>query len=310
MGMRRAGAWALGVGLGLCAGGAGSLRADVPGTPAGHRLVTRDELLAAMRESRGFDLTATANGARLQAEVLLRLLRAAHAHDPQGPPLFIDHADWFSALLERTALTPERAPLYARLAFENRQDTAVDHRLERVLAAVRAGPAPQLAANVYVWWEDVPGAQTQFAYEDTLSTPRLKVTMKRVITYRLVDYGDMLLYGEIEGLRGRPTTGVLGALFSLIGEVPIVENRMALSNDGLQISRGRGKKGFIDVTTTVTLTPDGRAEKGLPPGRPDLEALEQRLKRRLELVFKPLAAPPRRRSAAGFRACTSAGAPL
>lgn len=275
--------------LALVGGAAPAATASVP---AGCQAVARDELLAAMHQSQGFDLTATANGARLQAEVLLRLVRAAHARDPHGPPLFIDRSTWFSAFLERTGLAPEKAPLYARLAHANGQDTAVDHRRERVLDSVVAGPPPQLVANVYVWWADTPGAKEQFSYEDTLSTPHLKVTMRRVITYRLVDYGDMLLYGEIKGLRGRPTSGVLGALFNFIGEVPIVESRMTLSNDGLQISRGRGKKGFIDVTTTVTLTPEGKAEKGLPPGRTDLQALEERLKRRLELAFKPLAPPP------------------
>lgn len=252
-------------------------------------VVPRDELLAAMRLSQGFDPTATANGARLQAEVLLRLVRAAHARDPHGPPLHIDRETWFSALLERVGRTPETAPLYARLAYQHGQDTEVDYDADRVLAAVVEGPRPRLAANVFVGWRDTPGAPPQFSYEDTLSTPRLRVTMKRVITYRLVDYGDMVLYGEIEGLRGRPTSGVLGALFNLIGEVPIVENRMAVSADGLQISRGRGKKGLIDVTTTVTLYPEGRAEKGLPPNRPDLLALEERLKRKLRLAFKPLA---------------------
>ncbi len=279
--MLRAGwtvAWTL---LGACAGAA---------QPASR--VGRDELLAAMRLSQGFDPTATANGARLQAEVLLRLVRAAHARDPSGPPLFIGHDTWFEAFLARAGLTRDRAPLYARLAYEHRQDTEVDHGVGKVIASVAQGPQPLLAANVSVGWPAGPGAAEQFQYEDLLSSPRLKVTMKRVITYRLVDYGDMLLYGEIAGLRGRPTSGVLGALFNLIGEVPIVENRMALSPDGLQVSRGRAKKGLIDVTTTVTLYPEGRAEKGLPPGRADLLALEQRLKRQLQLVYRPLVRRP------------------
>lgn len=258
-------------------------------TPAPRR-IGRDELLQAMRLSQGFDPTATANGARLQAEVLLRLVRAAHARDAQGPPLFISHETWFEAFLERTALTRDRAPLYARLAHQHGQDTEVDYREGRVIAAVQEGPPPLLAANVTVFWPATPGAAEQFQYEDERSSPRLKVTMKRVITYRLVDYGDLLLYGEIQGLRGRPTSGVLGALFNLIGEVPIVENRMALSSDGLQVSRGRAKKGLIDVTTTVTLYPEGRAEKGLPPGRGDLLALEETLKRKLKLRFQPLPA--------------------
>ncbi len=256
------------------------------------QVVGREELLVAMRLSQGFDPTATANGARLQAEVLLRLAQAALTRAPQGPPLFIDHATWFEALLARVGVAPERAPLYARLAHEHGQDTEVDYRAGAVIETLVEGPAPRLAANVTISWPARAGAAEQFQYEDALSSPRLEVTMKRVITYRLVDYGDMLLYAEIQGLRGRPTTGVLGALFNLLGEVPIVENRMALSSDGLQISRGRAKKGLIDVTTTVTLHPDGRAEKGLPAGRPDLVALEERLKRRLKIAYKPFAGRP------------------
>lgn len=268
--------------------------AATPPPSATHRVVGYDELLAAMHASQGYTLTATANGARLHAEVLLRLIRAAHARDPHGPPLFIDRTLWFEAFLARTGLSADKAPLYARLAYEHEQDTEADYRSGRVIEKAVAGPQPKLAANIRVWWQDRPGAPQQFSYEDKLSSPNLRVTMRRVITYRLVDYGDMVLYAEIEGLRGRPTSGVLGALFALIGEVPVVESRMAISPDGLQISRGRGKKGLVDVTQTMTLTPEGRAEKGLPPGRPDLVPIEERLKRKLELDFKPLPPPPPR----------------
>jgi hypothetical protein len=112
------------------------------------------------------------------------------------------------------------------------------------------------------------------------------------MTYRLLDYGDMIVYAEVSGLRGRPTSGVLGALFDLLGEVSIVESRMALAADGMQVSRGRGKKAFIDVTATVTVTPEGKGNKGLPAGRPDLAALEARLKRPIRIKFKPLEAAP------------------
>ena len=44
--------------------------------PSGARLLSRAEILAAMRTCEGYDLTATTNGARFQAEVLLHLLRA------------------------------------------------------------------------------------------------------------------------------------------------------------------------------------------------------------------------------------------
>jgi len=43
----------------------------------GPRVVSRSEILDAMRHSQGYELTATANGARLQAEVLLRVIAEA-----------------------------------------------------------------------------------------------------------------------------------------------------------------------------------------------------------------------------------------
>src|SRR5512132_3830353 len=88
----------------------------------GARVVERDEILRAMQESRGYVLTATTNGPRFQSEVLLRLARDAAARYPKRQPLFIGHRDWFEAYLERTGLTRERAPRFARLADDYEQD--------------------------------------------------------------------------------------------------------------------------------------------------------------------------------------------
>jgi len=284
--------WALASGLaGVLLAGAAEER--------GSRPVSREEIREAMEHSQGYDLTATANGARLHAEVILRLVRAAIERDPQGPPLRLGYAEWYEALLERTGLTPANAPLYARLAFEHRQDTDVDYRRDRVLRGVLQGPSPGMAANVRTSWPDVRGAPQKYSYDDTLSSPQLRVTMERVVEYRLLDYGDMRVFDEIDGLRGRPTSGVLGVLFDLIGEVPLRESRMAVSSDGLQISRGFGRKGPIGATATVTVYPNGRAEKGLPPNRPDLVAIEQRLRVSLKLSYVPLP-PPARQPTAGL----------
>jgi hypothetical protein len=58
---------------------------------------------------------------------------------------------------------------------------------------VLQGPNPLLAANVRIYWEKAPGKPEQYSYDDTLSDPNLRVTQGRVITYRLVDYGDLPL---------------------------------------------------------------------------------------------------------------------
>jgi hypothetical protein len=264
----------------------------VAGSPAAAagvpRPVGRQEILQAMRESQGYDPTATTNGVRFQSEVLRRLARQARARDPAQAPLFIDHQEWFRAYLEKTGLSAERAPLFMRLAYDHAQDMEVDYRRERVLEGVEPGPPPQLALNVCIWWPEGADRPRKYSYEDLLASPRVKVTNERLLSYRLLDFGDMTVFGDIRGLRGRPTSGILGLLFQLIGEGHLVENRMAVSEDGLQVSRARARKSFFEVVSTVTVYPDGRMEKDLPPGRPDLAALEARLKRPLKLVHPPL----------------------
>lgn len=266
----------------------GVLALLLAGANPGGVAVSEGQILEAMRASQGFDPSATTNGARLQAETLLHLARAARARDPLGGPLLIGHAEWFSAYLARTQLPRERAPAFARLAHDHRQDMEVDYRADRVLEPGAEGPRPDLGLNVRIEWPEARGGPTEYSYEDTLSTPQLKVTNKRVMSYRLLDFGHMVVFGEIEGLMGRPTTGVLGVLFKVIGEGQVAENRMAVSPDGIQVARARCRKAFFEVNTTVTVYPDGRTDKDTPPGRPDLAALEARLKQPLRLRYRSL----------------------
>jgi hypothetical protein len=254
---------------------------------AAHAIDGRD-LLEAMRESQGYDLAATTNGARFQSEVLRRLARRARERDAARTPLWIDHRDWFRAYLERTGLSAERAPLFVRLANDYGQDLEVDYRREHVVQAVGLEPPPELALNVCICWPEDSHRAGKYSYEDTLSTPRLKVTNERSLSYRLLDFGDMTVFADLRGLRGRPTSGILGLLFQIIGEGRVVENRMAISSDGLQILRARARKALFEVVSTLTVYPDGRTEKDLPPNRPDLRALEARLKRPLKLAHPPL----------------------
>ena len=243
-----------------------------------------------MRQSQGYELTATANGPRLQAEVLARLIADAERTDPARRPLVFGHREWYEAFLERTQLPAARAPLYVRLSYEIGQDLSADYRRERVIDEVLQGPSPMRAANVRIWWEKAPGKPEELSYDDTLSDPKLRVTQSRVMTYRLVDYGDRVWYAEIEGLQGRPTSGALGAIFALIGETTVVESWSASAPDGTQVARGRGRKWWFDRTETITLLPSGRGDRGIPPGRPDLAALEKRLQEPLAIRFRPLEA--------------------
>lgn len=256
--------------------------------PSRARVVPRAEILAAMRTLVGYDLTATTNGARFQAEVLLELLRANRARDPGGALLFLGHADWFAAYLERTGLAADSAPLFMRLADRHRQDLEVDDRAGQVVERVIEGPSPRLAANVRIGWPATRGGKDRYSYDDRLAIPDLRVTNERIITYRLLDFGDLVAYDEVEGLRGRPTEGFLGVLFDLIGEARIEWSRMAISADGLQVSRARASKGLFRVESSITVFPDGRVEKDLPKGRTDLIPVDQRVRQPLKIRYRPL----------------------
>jgi hypothetical protein len=267
--------------LALCPLLARSAAAAAPEAPF---RVPFEDVRAAIASRRGYDVLATANGGRLQAEVLLHLARAAQQTRPDGPPLLVGHDEWFRALMEVAGVPAARAPTYARLAWEHKQDVLVEYRPSRVIREVVKGPAPRLALGITISWPDAPGAPSEYSYEDTRGTPHLKVTNKRVITYHLLDYGDMIAIDGMEGLTGRPTTGALGLLFSVLGEGRIVEYRMVLTPDGLQVSRGRARKAFFEVATTLTVQPDGRTEKGVPSD-PRLSDVERRLSAPLELRY-------------------------
>jgi hypothetical protein len=249
--------------------------------------VPYDDLVAAMSLCRGYNILATTNAARFHAEVLLRLARQARERDPEGGPLFIRQEDWFQALLKVSGIGEEGAPTFASLAKKNGQDFLVEYRENHVIRQVVRGPTPSLALDVNYSWALRPNKATEYSYEDSLSTPRLKVTNKPVITYRLLDFGDRIVFDEIQGLFGRPTSGALGLLFQIIGEGRVVEFRMAAAPDGTMVARARSRKAFIEIGTTVTVRPDGKSDKGVPPD-PVLRALERRVEAPFDIRYQPL----------------------
>src|SRR5262249_23959147 len=155
-------------------------------------------------------------------------------------------------------LPAERMPLYVRLAHDHHQDLVAEYAEGRVVKEVKSGPRPLLAVNVTISWPDARDVSDEYSYEDTVSSPHLKVTDHRVITYRLLDFGDQIAFEEMQGLTGRPTTGALGFLFSILGEGRVLEYRTAVAPSGVVVSHGRAGKAFFEVATTVTVQPDGR----------------------------------------------------
>ncbi len=247
------------------------------------------ELLEAMRAERGYDARKATNLARFQAGVLLRVAARAKARRPDGPPLFFDHAEWFRAYLETVGLSEEQAPLASRLSRDNHQDAWVEYRVDRVVR--RASQPVRLALNVRVAPLPYLSVPPRYSYDDLASEPHLRVTVERTYRYRLVDLGDRVVFDEMQGLHGRPTSGLLAALFRLIGEGHAVYSRMAVAHDEVQVMVGQARKAVFVRTATVTIRPDGTATRGLPPGRSDLEALEQRLREPVGIEYVPWSDP-------------------
>jgi hypothetical protein len=259
-----------------------------PVRPDGARIVPAAELVEVMRLASGYNVTRSTNATRFLNETLLRLARRAQRTDPEEHPLFINHRDWFLSLLQVTGLSTEEVSPFSRLAFEHKQDVLIDYRRDRVIRSNGPESSPDMALNVRCWWPAAPGAAKSFSAVDTQSVPKLRVTNMRVITYRLLDFGDMLVCDRIHGLRGKPVSGVLGIMFRLIGEGAVVSSRMAISNDNLQIIHAHSRKYLMKLRTTASVHPDGHAEKGIPKDRPDLAATEVRLRRRLTIEYAPL----------------------
>ena len=254
-------------------------------TPAVH-IATREEILEAMavQKNQNYNLLATPNGARFAAGVILHLARTARDRDPGKTPILLDHSRYFEAFLEVTGVTRETAPTFMRIAYEHHEDQYIDYQRENVIEAIVKGRQPDLAVNVVTGWTGPP---SQYSYEDHDSEPHLRVTHEHMTSYRLLDFGDMLLFDDIHGVSGRALTGLLGLVFRLIGDAQAVRSFIAVSADGVQVTLTTGRKGF-SVTTTATVDRDGHGMKGLPPDRPDLVAIEERLKKPFEARYRPI----------------------
>jgi hypothetical protein len=262
------------------------LAAVLAAPPAGLVNITTDQIAAAMRKCTGYDPTATTNGGRFQAEVLLHLADFAEGQGIAAP-LFVGHQEWFDALLQVRGIKPGLAPLYCRLARDHGQDLAYEWRTEKVVERVVKGPKLKRALAVRVGWPATNGKPDRYSFEDLMAKPTLQVTNHRSISYRLLSFDDFVMLDGIEGLTGRPNSGALGLLFALIGEGRVLEYRMAVAKDGVQVSRGRAKKALFEVASTITVQPDGKGEKDVPANRPDLLALDKKLAEPIDVRYRP-----------------------
>ena len=256
----------------------------VPECPS-PRVITRDELIVAMRQHGNYDIVPTPNWGRFQTDVFLNLMHTALARDPQGGVILIPAEDWYQAYVEVARLAPDAIHQGTRLAREVGQMTLLDFRRNGVIRRWQGAQPVKLAANARVYWPDSV-RRSKISYRDTLTDPKLQVTFHREITYRLLELDSMVFYDDMRGVYGRPTSGVLGFLFSVFGEGALVESRLAFARDDFLVVRARSKK-ILSKTVTVVVPPGGRGDNGVPPGRTDLSDLEQLLRQPIEVEYLP-----------------------
>ena len=266
-----------------------SSRAHAQASACAVDTIPRAELADVMRTaalSHGeYDLLATPNWPRFQSALYLGLVRRAMEREPLGGVLFITPEYLFSSSFIWPGCRSDQGPRPSVVGAPpgSRHAARVSTGWHRRIG--KGGTHPTLAINIRTAWPRPARRTDKFSVLDTLSVPKLSVTNRQEITYRMLVFGDMVMYDEIRGTSGRPLSGVLGALFSLIGEGSLVYYRSILADDGLQVVRVKAKKMIFSKTTTITVYPDGRAENGVPPDRPALAATEELLKQDREIEY-------------------------
>ncbi len=246
--------------------------------------VSREEILQAMSAHGAYSLTSTTTSMRFGAEALLAIARRRQREAPGNTRFLISQDDWFVAHRETAGVTYAEMSEAARAGFEHHQDALVDYG-PHVVDQILEGPVPVMALDVTIFWPDSGDAPSGFHYKDTLSVPRVDVYDHRVIRFKLLEYEDMLVFDQVDGISVRPH-GFLSAVFAVLGKPDLKQTRLAVSADQWQVVRGQVKVfPGISKTGTATIEPGGRGHEGVPPDRADLRALRERLKRPLKLRY-------------------------
>jgi hypothetical protein len=250
--------------------------------------VEREVVLSAMREEaeQGYNLLATTNSTRFSTSVILSVVRAAMVDAPEGPPLLIHHSDWYDVYSEVTGLPPDEIPEFVALANEYGQDRVVDYSLTEGRVDIVEGFEPELIVRVSVSWPDASGKGDKYTFVDTMTSPNIRVTNRQQVAYWLLDFGDMIVQDEIKGISARPIGGALGALFSIIGDGSAVQNRFAVTEDGIVVTYGIVKKGPMKVEPLTVTYPDGTVETEFPDDRGDLRGVANYIMLPLEVEYE------------------------
>ena len=245
------------------------------------------EIRAAMQSEaeKGYNLRVVTNAGRLTSAVILTLARSAQEKRPNGPPLLLHHEDWYTAFRDVTGLPDAQISEFIRLQLEYKQDQVADYSAKATKFEMKKGPTPKFVVHVTAQWPDGPDMPNKYSFTDTLPNPNMKVVNERVVTYYLLDFGDMIVQDDIHGIAGRPTEGALSVALKVIGDGHAVQSRFVIVEGGLMITHAKAKKGFIRVKTTSTTFPDGTVIEDTPEDRPELEAVAERLRQPLEIKY-------------------------
>lgn len=224
-----------------------------------------------------YDTNPTTNHARFVADFLLGLVRhPAIAGTTESLRILPER--FLAAWMDATGRPRAEAPPGIRRVLRYDQRFAVDLQPD---AAVRGREPVELLA-VRVAWPESAGHGASYTYEDTQTEPDVRIRQERVIDYLLIDFGDAIAYEMMTGVAGRPTSGALGALFTLLGMADIESTRHAVAADGTQVNRARVRKLFA-FTALATIAPDGTAARGIPDDRQDLQRLAESLDFELDI---------------------------
>ncbi|MDT8449514.1 MAG: hypothetical protein RQ847_05005 [Wenzhouxiangellaceae bacterium] len=244
------------------------------------QLVSTETMRQVIASIEGYDTTLTTNYSRFVADFLFGL--AAHpAVREESTSFRIQPEGFMSAWQSATGRSANEAPVSMQRVLEYGQHFAVDIRPD----VVTEGPEHDLVMAVHVSWPESAGLGSSYTYEDTLSEPDVRIREQRVIEYLLFRLDDVVAYERITGVSGRPTSGALGALFTLLGVADIESTRHVVAADGTQVNRARVRKLF-PFTALATIAPDGTAQRGIPDGREDLEMLAEKLDFDLEIEMR------------------------
>jgi stage V sporulation protein SpoVS len=250
--------------------------------------VPAEAVAAIMKQQAAYSISATTNSARFQAAVYLGLAQQTLAKDPTGGQVFVHADDWFASFLAASGLDADSAPAFMKLAAEHQQHVLIDCRPGAATNEVKDGPAPDLAINVLLFWHPLTDAgkkaASSFSYRDTLADPEVEVTNYREISLRLLLYGEVIVFDEIIGVRGRPNAGPLGLIFKALGKGLLVHSRQLSFADGRLLMRVKARKWGIVRDVLATVQPDGTMTDGAAA---DLKVHAPLLKQPFKVIYTP-----------------------